>query len=106
MKGGASDFLTKAVDEELLLAAVERALHEHRIARRDAIYHAGLLASRRSLTLREQEVLSLLVTGRLNKQNCGGSGNRRVHGSDTPRQHYAEDESGLMCHLGQTGGNA
>src|SRR5580658_8028153 len=30
MKGGAIDFLTKPVDEEALLAAVERALHQDR----------------------------------------------------------------------------
>jgi FixJ family two-component response regulator len=68
MKGGASDFLTKAVDEARLLSAVEEALHEHRIARRDALYHAGLPDRYRSLTAREQEVLALLVTGRFNKQ--------------------------------------
>jgi FixJ family two-component response regulator len=68
MKGGASDFLTKPVDETLLLAAVEQALDQYRIARRDALHHAGLLARYRSLTPREQEVLSLLVRGRLNKQ--------------------------------------
>jgi FixJ family two-component response regulator len=68
MKGGASDFLTKPVDEARLLAAVEEALYEHRIARRDALYRAGLFDRYRSLTPREQEVLSLLVEGRLNKQ--------------------------------------
>jgi FixJ family two-component response regulator len=68
MKGGASDFLTKPIEEARLLAAVEVALYEHRIARRDALYHAGLLERYRSLTPREQEVLALLVTGRLNKQ--------------------------------------
>ena len=68
MKGGASDFLTKPVDEALLLAAVERALDQHRIARCDALHHANLLARYRLLTRREQEVLPLLVKGRLNKQ--------------------------------------
>jgi FixJ family two-component response regulator len=68
MKGGASDFLTKPVHGARLLAAVEEALDEHRMARRDALYHAGLLSRYRSLTPREQEVLSLLVEGRLNKQ--------------------------------------
>jgi FixJ family two-component response regulator len=68
MKGGASDFLTKPVDAALLLAAVERALDQHRIARRDAFYHADILARYRLLTPREQEVLPLLVSGRLNKQ--------------------------------------
>jgi FixJ family two-component response regulator len=68
MKGGASDFLTKPVDEALLLAAVERALDQDRIARRDALHHADLLARYRLLTRREQEILPLLVKGRLNKQ--------------------------------------
>jgi FixJ family two-component response regulator len=68
MKGGASDFLTKPVNEDQLLAAVERALYEHRIARRDALHHANLLARYRSLTPREHEVFSLLAKGRLNKQ--------------------------------------
>jgi FixJ family two-component response regulator len=68
MKGGASDFLTKPVDEARLLAAVEEALYEYRIAKRDALYHAGLLERYRSLTPREQEVLALLVEGKLNKQ--------------------------------------
>jgi FixJ family two-component response regulator len=68
MKGGASDFLTKPVDETLLLAAVERALHEDRVAKRDALRRADLRGRYRSLTPREQEILPLLVEGRLNKQ--------------------------------------
>jgi FixJ family two-component response regulator len=68
MKGGASDFLTKPVEEARLLAAVKEALCEHRIARRDALYHGCLLERYQSLTPREQEVLALLVAGRLNKQ--------------------------------------
>jgi FixJ family two-component response regulator len=68
MKGGASDVLTKPVEGVRLLAAVEEALYEHGVARRDALYHARLLERYRSLTPREQEVLALLVEGRLNKQ--------------------------------------
>ena len=68
MKGGAVDFLTKPVDETVLLAAVENALEKDRVARRGALGHADLLARYRSLTPREQEVLPLLVSGLLNKQ--------------------------------------
>jgi len=68
MKGGASDFLTKPVDETQLLFAVGRALDEHRVAKRGALQHAELLARYRLLTPREQEILPLLVKGRLNKQ--------------------------------------
>src|SRR4029077_8291462 len=68
MKGGALDFLTKPVDETVLLAAVENALEKDRVARQEALGHADLLARYRSLTPREQEVLPLLVSGLLNKQ--------------------------------------
>ena len=68
MKGGAIDFLTKPVDEEALLASVERALLRDRANRQEAIEHARLVARYESLTPREREVLPLLVRGLLNKQ--------------------------------------
>jgi FixJ family two-component response regulator len=68
MKGGAVDFLTKPIDETVLLAAVEHALEKDRIARCEALELAHLLARYRSLTPREQEVLPLLASGLLNKQ--------------------------------------
>ena len=68
MKGGAVDFLTKPVDETVLLAAIEQALQRDRSARLEASEQADLLARYRSLTPREQEVLPLLVRGLLNKQ--------------------------------------
>ncbi len=68
MKGGAVEFLTKPVDEAVLLAAVEQALQKDRSARLDASERADLLACYRSLTPREQGVLPLLVSGLLNKQ--------------------------------------
>jgi FixJ family two-component response regulator len=68
MKGGAVDFLTKPIDEAVLLAAVEHALQKDRIARSRAVEHADLLARYHSLTPREQEILPLLASGLLNKQ--------------------------------------
>jgi len=68
MKGGAVDFLTKPVDETVLLDAVEQALLKDRVARADALQQAELLALYGSLTPREQELLPLLVRGLLNKQ--------------------------------------
>ncbi|WP_211460527.1 response regulator transcription factor [Collimonas silvisoli] len=68
MKGGAVDFLTKPVDETVLLAAVDQALQKDRLARLEALEHAELLSRYRSLTPREREVLPLLVKGMLNKQ--------------------------------------
>jgi FixJ family two-component response regulator len=68
MKAGAVEFLTKPVDERVLLAAVKAALAKDRIARETAAESAELLARYNSLTPREREVLPLLVQGLLNKQ--------------------------------------
>ena len=68
MKSGAVDFLTKPIDETVLLAAVEHALEKDRVARCEALEHADLLARHHLLTPREREVLPLLVSGLLNKQ--------------------------------------
>jgi FixJ family two-component response regulator len=68
MKGGATDFLTKPLDEAALLTSVERALQQDRVNRHEAMEHARLVARYESLTPREREVLPLLARGLLNKQ--------------------------------------
>jgi len=74
MKIGAIDFLTKPIDEEELLAAVERGLTlDAEMARVDALM--GVLKTRQDrLTPRENQVFSLVVTGMLNKQIAGRLG--------------------------------
>lgn len=68
MKAGASDFLTKPVDGAILLAAVQGALDQNRVARAEQAKCDELRARLDSLTPREREVLALLVEGKLNKQ--------------------------------------
>jgi FixJ family two-component response regulator len=68
MKGGAIDFLTKPVDEAMLIVSVEKALRQDRVNRQEENERAQLLARYKSLTPREREVLPLLVNGLLNKQ--------------------------------------
>jgi FixJ family two-component response regulator len=68
MKGGAVDFLTKPLDVQDLLAAVQRALAKDL---RDRAAEARLVSIQervKTLTLRETEVFALVVTGMLNKQ--------------------------------------
>jgi FixJ family two-component response regulator len=68
MKDGASNFLAKPFRIGAFMTAVERALEENRIARRKARERGDLLARYYSLTPREREVLTLVVSGLLNKQ--------------------------------------
>jgi FixJ family two-component response regulator len=68
MKGGATDFLTKPLDEDTLMRAVDAALTRARVLRVEAEDSAALHARYQSLTPREQELLPLLASGLLNKQ--------------------------------------
>jgi FixJ family two-component response regulator len=68
MKGGAVDFLTKPLDEDVLMRAIDSALVRAHILRKEAEESAALLALYQSLTPREQELLPLLASGLLNKQ--------------------------------------
>jgi FixJ family two-component response regulator len=68
MKGGAVDFLTKPVDEDALMRAVDAALARAHVLRGEAEETAALRALYQSLTPREQELLPLLASGLLNKQ--------------------------------------
>jgi FixJ family two-component response regulator len=68
MKGGALEFLTKPVDAQALTAAIRTALAVNRQARAHQAEIAGLSAKLAALTPRERQVLSLVVSGYLNKQ--------------------------------------
>ncbi|MDP1976289.1 response regulator transcription factor [Undibacterium sp.] len=68
MKLGAQDFLTKPVDADKLLAAVQTAFERNRLARLASAEKQVIQARLNSLTPRELEVLYLLVEGKLNKQ--------------------------------------
>ena len=74
MKGGAIDLLTKPLDEASLLAAITAALAKDRLARAKQHEEAQLRSLYASLTPREQQVLSLLAGGMLNKQAAGHLG--------------------------------
>ena len=74
MKQGAFDFLTKPVDEEVLLNAVHQALTHHRSDRADRTERQALRVRLELLTPREQEVLRWVITGALNKQIAANLG--------------------------------
>lgn len=68
MKAGAVEFLTKPLDEELLLGAIRHAIQRSRTALAREAEMRGLRDCYASLTRREQEVMVFVVSGMLNKQ--------------------------------------
>jgi FixJ family two-component response regulator len=68
MKGGAVDLLTKPVDAEDLLAAIQRAVTRDAHDRAAETRLAEIQQRVSLLTPRETEVFALVVTGMLNKQ--------------------------------------
>ena len=68
MKAGAVEFLTKPFRDQDLLDAVTLAIRRDRGARKDRAELSNLRACLGSLTPREREVMTLVVTGMLNKQ--------------------------------------
>ena len=68
MKAGAVDFLLKPFREQDLLDAIGVALEKDRKTRRDEAALHALRTRFNTLTRRERQVMSLVVTGLLNKQ--------------------------------------
>jgi FixJ family two-component response regulator len=68
MKTGAVDFLVKPLGDELLLAAIGQSLARSRAALERGVEMRDLRNCYASLTLREQQVMALVVSGLLNKQ--------------------------------------
>jgi FixJ family two-component response regulator len=68
MKQGASDFLTKPVDDAVLIAAIREALARDQVLRPARIERERIAKRLATLTERERQVLEHVLAGRLNKQ--------------------------------------
>jgi FixJ family two-component response regulator len=68
MKAGAVEFLTKPFDEQVLLDAVRQAIDKSRAAVAREAEIGALRACYASLSQREKQVMTLVVSGLLNKQ--------------------------------------
>jgi FixJ family two-component response regulator len=74
MKDGASDFLSKPIDEERLLRAVELATKKSRVILEEKTRHMVAKEKVAKLTPREMEIMDLVVSGMRNKQIAGKLG--------------------------------
>jgi RNA polymerase sigma factor (sigma-70 family) len=100
MKAGAVEFLTKPFRDQDLLDAVRIALEKDR-ERRERKKEVGDLKERfNSLTAREQEVISMVVSGMLNKQIADQLGTAestvKVHRSRAMEKMHAQSVAELV----------
>ena len=68
MKAGAVEFLTKPFRDDVLLSAIRHAIERSHAVLRDAAEIRALRDCHASLSRREREVMTLVVSGLLNKQ--------------------------------------
>jgi len=78
MKAGAVEFLTKPFRDQDLLDAIQVALDKDRIRRRNEGELAELKRRFDSLTSRERELLSLIISGRSNKNVAAEIGTSEI----------------------------
>ncbi|HWB04075.1 MAG TPA: response regulator [Verrucomicrobiales bacterium] len=100
IKEGAVDFLTKPVNDMDLLLAVRTAL-KHAAEKHNEIAEAASLAKRYAiLTPREQEVMSYVIAGKLNKQIAAhlgtGEQNIKIHRSRVFEKMSVDSVAGLV----------
>ena len=103
MKGGAVDFLTKPVDDEELLGAIERAVARASAARPEEDRVTEVRERIKTLTPREAEVFALVVTGMLNKQIAFDLGVSGEDGQGASRPRHGEDARGIARGAGPAG---
>jgi FixJ family two-component response regulator len=68
MKAGAAEFLTKPIDDEIIIQAIREAVHRSEANLKREGAQRQLQERFASLTKREREVMSLVVKGLMNKQ--------------------------------------
>ena len=107
MKAGAIEFLTKPLNDGLLLNAIRDALERSRTALRQASEMQGLRDCYASLTARERDVMALVVSGLLNKQVGGELGITEVtvkaHRGQVMRKMKADSLADLVTMAGKLG---
>ena len=74
IKAGAVEFLMKPFRDQELLDAINAGIERDRAQRHEAAHMAELRSRFTALTIREREIMALVILGRLNKQIAGELG--------------------------------
>jgi FixJ family two-component response regulator len=100
MKAGAAEFLLKPFNSAELISAIESAIRKDREARSENIELRSIQEKYQSLTLRERDVLPLVVSGLVNKQTADQLGvsevTIRIHRGQIMRKMGAESFAALV----------